>query len=214
MRPSAALQLADLPPQLPLAVPLFLARERRSAALEQLVAPRVEERVRDLMLAADLLHRAVAAQPRQHDRDLLLGRPAPVLPLLAQPRLLLRRAAHAEPGAGRSLRGSARSETVRHSKSATCQRGAGERGNVALVPGTGARFEVRLDRETIWSREAQAGFPDLVALKRLVRDRIAAAASALFGIAAALLVAGQLLHVGATREVHRSAKRQRTIPRR
>src|SRR5207244_1743222 len=59
------------------------------------------------MLATDLLHGTIAAQPGQHDRDLLLGRPRPVLPLLAQPRLLVGRAAHAEPGAGRSLRGSA-----------------------------------------------------------------------------------------------------------
>jgi selenoprotein W-related protein len=48
-----------------------------------------------------------------------------------------------------------------------------ELGEVALVPGTGGTFEVRLDGETIWSRKAQAGFPELAALKRLVRDRIA-----------------------------------------
>lgn len=45
-------------------------------------------------------------------------------------------------------------------------------GEVALVPGTGGVFEVRLDDELIWSRKAQ-GFPDLPQLKRLVRDRIA-----------------------------------------
>ena len=45
-------------------------------------------------------------------------------------------------------------------------------GEVALVPGTGGVFEIRLDDETIWSRKAQ-GFPDLAELKRLVRDRIA-----------------------------------------
>jgi selenoprotein W-related protein len=43
---------------------------------------------------------------------------------------------------------------------------------VALVPGTGGVFEIRLDDETIWSRKAQ-GFPDLAELKRLVRDRVA-----------------------------------------
>jgi selenoprotein W-related protein len=48
-----------------------------------------------------------------------------------------------------------------------------ELGEVALVPGTGGIFEVRLDGETIWSREAQAGFPELAALRRLVRDRVA-----------------------------------------
>ena len=45
-------------------------------------------------------------------------------------------------------------------------------GEVALVPGTGGVFEIRLDDETIWSRQAR-GFPDLAELKRLVRDRIA-----------------------------------------
>ena len=48
-----------------------------------------------------------------------------------------------------------------------------ELGEVALVPGRGGTFEVRLDGETIWSRKAQAGFPELAALKRLVRDRVA-----------------------------------------
>src|SRR5205807_6368335 len=42
-----------------------------------LLAPRVVERVRDLMLAADPLHRAVAAQPGQHNRDLVVRRPRP-----------------------------------------------------------------------------------------------------------------------------------------
>lgn len=47
-----------------------------------------------------------------------------------------------------------------------------ELGEVALVPGTGGIFEIRLDDELIWSRKQQ-GFPDLADLKRLVRDRIA-----------------------------------------
>lgn len=47
-----------------------------------------------------------------------------------------------------------------------------ELGEVALVPGTGGVFEIRLDDETIWSRKA-SGFPELAELKRLVRDRIA-----------------------------------------
>jgi len=46
-------------------------------------------------------------------------------------------------------------------------------GEVALVPGTGGVFEIRLDGETIWSRAAEAGFPELPVLKQLVRDRIA-----------------------------------------
>jgi selenoprotein W-related protein len=45
-------------------------------------------------------------------------------------------------------------------------------GEVALVPGTGGIFEIRLDNETLWSRKAR-GFPELAELKRLVRDRIA-----------------------------------------
>ncbi|MER5267264.1 SelT/SelW/SelH family protein [Actinosynnema sp. NPDC002837] len=48
-----------------------------------------------------------------------------------------------------------------------------ELGEVALVPGTGGVFDVRLDGETLWSRKAQNGFPDLAVLKQLVRDRIA-----------------------------------------
>jgi hypothetical protein len=62
---------------------------------------------RDRMLATHLADATVAAQPGQHDRQLLLRRPLPILALLAQPRLLVGRAAHAERGAGRSLRGSA-----------------------------------------------------------------------------------------------------------
>ena len=46
-------------------------------------------------------------------------------------------------------------------------------GEVALVPGSGGVFEIRLDGETIWSRAARAGFPELPELKRIVRDRIA-----------------------------------------
>jgi selenoprotein W-related protein len=45
-------------------------------------------------------------------------------------------------------------------------------GEVALVPGVGGVFEVRLGEETLWSRKAQ-GFPDLPELKRLIRDRVA-----------------------------------------
>src|SRR5580765_9006123 len=56
------------------------------------------------MLAAHIAHAAIATQPGQHDLELLLRRPAPVLALLAQPHLLVGRAAHAEPDAGQSLR--------------------------------------------------------------------------------------------------------------
>lgn len=48
-----------------------------------------------------------------------------------------------------------------------------ELGEVALIPGTGGVFDVRLDGETLWSRKAQNGFPEIPTLKQLVRDRIA-----------------------------------------
>jgi len=44
---------------------------------------------------------------------------------------------------------------------------------VALVPGKGGVFDVRLDGETLWSRAAERRFPELPELKRLVRDRVA-----------------------------------------
>ena len=47
-----------------------------------------------------------------------------------------------------------------------------ELGEVALVPGVGGVFEIRLDDVTIWSR-SESGFPDLAELKRLIRDRVA-----------------------------------------
>jgi selenoprotein W-related protein len=46
---------------------------------------------------------------------------------------------------------------------------------VALRPGAGGVFEIRVDGETLWSRQADGGFPDLPELKRLVRDRVAPA---------------------------------------
>jgi selenoprotein W-related protein len=48
-----------------------------------------------------------------------------------------------------------------------------ELGEVALVPGTGGVFDVRLDNELIWSRAAAQSFPDVKFLKQLIRDRIA-----------------------------------------
>jgi len=49
----------------------------------------------------------------------------------------------------------------------------GEIGAVALRPGTGGVFDVRLSDETIWSRQTQGRFPELKELKQIVRDRIA-----------------------------------------
>ncbi|MCI0423736.1 MAG: SelT/SelW/SelH family protein [Acidobacteria bacterium] len=48
-----------------------------------------------------------------------------------------------------------------------------ELGEVALLPGTGGVFEVRVDGEILWSRKAAGRFPELRELKQLVRDRIA-----------------------------------------
>lgn len=48
-----------------------------------------------------------------------------------------------------------------------------EIGEIALIPGTGGVFEVRIGGATIWSRAAMNGFPQPKDLKRLVRDAIA-----------------------------------------
>jgi selenoprotein W-related protein len=44
---------------------------------------------------------------------------------------------------------------------------------MALVPGSGGVFEVRVAGETIWSRTEEGRFPELRELKQRVRDRIA-----------------------------------------
>ena len=48
-----------------------------------------------------------------------------------------------------------------------------ELGEVALKPGTGGIFAVRLDGELLSDRKVDGGFPDLAALKQRLRDRIA-----------------------------------------
>jgi selenoprotein W-related protein len=48
-----------------------------------------------------------------------------------------------------------------------------ELGEVALVPGTGGVFNIRVADELIWSRAEMNGFPDIKQLKQIVRDRIA-----------------------------------------
>lgn len=48
-----------------------------------------------------------------------------------------------------------------------------EIGEVALIPGSGGIWELRVDDATVWSRAARGGFPDIKELKQLVRDRIA-----------------------------------------
>jgi selenoprotein W-related protein len=48
-----------------------------------------------------------------------------------------------------------------------------EAGEVALVPGTGGVFDLRVDGVIVWSRAEQHRFPEMKELKQLVRDRIA-----------------------------------------
>jgi selenoprotein W-related protein len=48
-----------------------------------------------------------------------------------------------------------------------------EIGEVALRPGSGGVFEIRVEGESIWSRSAEGRFPDIKELKKLIRDRIA-----------------------------------------
>jgi selenoprotein W-related protein len=50
-----------------------------------------------------------------------------------------------------------------------------ELGEVALIPGTGGVFDIRINDELIWSRAEAHGFPDIKQLKQLVRDRVAPA---------------------------------------
>lgn len=45
-------------------------------------------------------------------------------------------------------------------------------GEVALIPGTGGVFDVRIDGETLFSRKQAGRFPESKELKQLVRDRI------------------------------------------
>ena len=48
-----------------------------------------------------------------------------------------------------------------------------ELGEVALVPGTGGVFEIRLNGETVFSKKRAQRFPESKELKQLIRDRIA-----------------------------------------
>lgn len=48
-----------------------------------------------------------------------------------------------------------------------------ELGQVALIPGTGGVFDVKVDGKLIFSRKAEGRFPESKELKQLVRDRIA-----------------------------------------
>ncbi len=48
-----------------------------------------------------------------------------------------------------------------------------ELGELALKPGTDGIFEVHADGVLVWSRKANGRFPDIVELKKAVRDQIA-----------------------------------------
>ena len=48
-----------------------------------------------------------------------------------------------------------------------------ELGEVALIPGTGGVFNVRVKEKSVWSRERQGRFQEVKELKQLVRDVIA-----------------------------------------
>src|SRR6188472_3838841 len=50
---------------------------------------------------------------------------------------------------------------------------AEELGAVALVPGTGGVFEIRVNGELVWSRAERQSFPEIKELKQIIRDRIA-----------------------------------------
>jgi selenoprotein W-related protein len=50
---------------------------------------------------------------------------------------------------------------------------ADELGEVALIPGTGGVFEVRLNGERLWNKREAGRFPEPKEVKQLIRDRIA-----------------------------------------
>jgi selenoprotein W-related protein len=48
-----------------------------------------------------------------------------------------------------------------------------ELGEVALLPGTGGIFEVRLNGELLWNKKQAGRFPEPKEIKQLIRDRVA-----------------------------------------
>lgn len=48
-----------------------------------------------------------------------------------------------------------------------------ELGEVALQPGTGGIFEIRVDDDLIWSRKQEGRFPEAKEVKQRIRDRVA-----------------------------------------
>ena len=43
---------------------------------------------------------------------------------------------------------------------------------VSLIPSTGGAFQIEFDGVIVWERKRDGGFPDVKALKQIVRDRI------------------------------------------
>lgn len=50
---------------------------------------------------------------------------------------------------------------------------ADELREVALIPGTGGVFEVRLNGERLWNKKEAGRFPEPKEVKQLIRDRVA-----------------------------------------
>jgi len=48
-----------------------------------------------------------------------------------------------------------------------------EIGEVALIPGEGGVFDIRVNNKILYSRKKEARFPDIKELKQLVRDVVA-----------------------------------------
>ena len=44
---------------------------------------------------------------------------------------------------------------------------------MALIPGTGGIFEVRVGDHVVWSRKVEGGFPEIKVLKQRLRDTVA-----------------------------------------
>jgi selenoprotein W-related protein len=48
-----------------------------------------------------------------------------------------------------------------------------ELAEVALIPGKGGVFDLRIDGETVWSRAAEGRHAEITELKQRIRDRVA-----------------------------------------
>ena len=48
-----------------------------------------------------------------------------------------------------------------------------ELSEVALIPGTGGIFEIKINDKLLWSLKDEGRFPDIKELKKLLRDEIA-----------------------------------------